>query len=249
MFYGLSLSHPYLLLPPKPQSQQQCPPFSIHPLLPPDYIEAFTLADTAFATLNSLLFTTYPPSPESQRRLTDTRLKALAAAQASTFKAVDNHTGRIIGVARWTVSAGEDVEYTLDEAVEEILARSVPETNEACARGFYSMAGHARREILGIPDEEGRVVKFVPRVELETLFMRPEYTGDGVASALLRWGIEEARRRGVVVYAEVAKGRPVYEQAGFEAVKTVDFDAQGFGGVGTHRYTVSLSLLTGLCIC
>jgi hypothetical protein len=43
----------------------------------------------------------------------------------------------------------------------------------------------------------------------------------------------------VVVYAEVAEGRPVYEQAGFEAVKTVDFDAQGFGGVGTHRYTVS----------
>ncbi|OJJ08584.1 hypothetical protein ASPVEDRAFT_89795 [Aspergillus versicolor CBS 583.65] len=240
MFYGLSLSHPYLLLPPKPQSQQQCPPFSIHPLLPPDYIEAFTLADTAFATLNSLLFTTYPPSPESQRILTDTRLKALAATQAIMFKAVDNHTGRIVGVARWTVSAGENVENTLDEAVEEILARSIPETNEACARGFYSMAWNARREILGIPDEEGNVVKLAPRVELETLFVHPEYKREGVARALLQWGIEEARRLRVVVYAEVAEGRPVYEQAGFEAVKTVDFDAQGFGGVGTHRYTFML---------
>lgn len=252
MFYGLSLSHPTLLLPPPPK--QQCPPttppsFSIHPLLPPDYTEAFILADTAFATLNSLLFTSYPPSPESQRKLTDARLKAIPAIpQTSTFKAVDTQTGRIVGVARWTVSEhGEDIEQqaSLDEVVEEILARSVPETNQVCARGFYSMAWSGRREILGVRDEDGKIVKLAPRVELQTLFTHPGYQGNGVASALLQWGVEEARRLGVVVNAEATEeGRPLYEQAVFEAVKVVDFDAEVFGGVGLHRYTVSLAELT-----
>ena len=163
------------------------------------------------------------------------------------FKAVDTYTGRIVGVSRWTVSVSEqdDVEQgsSIDDEVEEILARSVPETNEACARGFYSMAGNGRREILGVRDKDGRVVKLVPRVELETLFVHLEEKGygDEVASALLQWGVEEARRLRVVVYAEATEeGRPVYERAGFEAVRVVDFDAEGLGGVGTHRYTVSL---------
>jgi hypothetical protein len=83
-------------------------------------------------------------------------------------------------------------------------------------------------------------VRLRRRVELETLFTHPKYQGNGVGSALLQWGLDEADRLGLMIYLEATEeGRPLYERFGFEAIKVVKFDAGAFGGVGKHQYTVS----------
>ncbi|KAL4915029.1 hypothetical protein BDW62DRAFT_204007 [Aspergillus aurantiobrunneus] len=124
--------------------------------------------------------------------------------QARMFKAVDAETGRIIGVARWLVAQQ-------DEGVEIIQWEG---------------------EVLRITD--GEVIELTRRVELETLFTHPGYQGQGVASVLLRWGVDEAERLGLGVYFEATETRPLYERFGFGfgVVKAVDFDAGVFGGGG-----------------
>ncbi|RDW61146.1 GNAT family N-acetyltransferase [Aspergillus mulundensis] len=217
--------------------------FTIRPLLPRDYIEAFAVADLSFAAFNTLLYKTHPPSPSSLEKLTAARLRDIAMMPtARMFKAVDEDTGAIIGVARWIVTKEERVYTTLQEAVEhEVMRRVIPETNEAATRAFYTMATAGKWEVLGLRDNHGAVVGLVPRVELETLFTHPGYRGVGVASALVQWGVELADRLGMRVYFEAAgEGRPLYERFGFEVVRVGEFDAAEYGGVGRHVYTFML---------
>jgi hypothetical protein len=118
-------------------------PFTICSLLPSDYVEAFTVADLAFASLNTLLYNTYPLSPESIEKLTAARIRDIATMpKANMLKAVDTETGKIIGFARWVVAKEEEiVDQSIEDTVSnDIMHRTVPETNEASTRGFYSMA-------------------------------------------------------------------------------------------------------------
>ncbi|KAL4811992.1 acyl-CoA N-acyltransferase [Aspergillus spinulosporus] len=218
--------------------------FTICSLLPSDYVEAFTVADLAFASLNTLLYNTYPLSPESTERLAAARLRDIETMpKANMFKAVDTETGKIIGVARWVVAKEEEiVDQSIEDTVSnDVMHRTVPETNEASTRGFYTMAARGKWEILGIKDERGQVVRLKRRVELETLFTHPEYQGNGVGSALLQWGLDEANRLGLMIYLEATEeGRPLYERFGFESVKVVEFDASAFGSVVKQQYTFML---------
>ncbi|KAL4930439.1 GNAT family N-acetyltransferase [Aspergillus undulatus] len=214
--------------------------YTIQPLLPPDYVEAFSVADAAFADLNSLLYTKYPPSLKSKANLTKARLKAIKTMREATmFKAVDDYTKRIVGVARWVVATeDEEVEESIDDFVDDIMKRSVPETNKYAMRSFYRMATKGKWDILGLQDRNGDVVRLRRRVELETLVTHPEYQGKGVASALLQWGIDEADRLNLMVYLEATEaGKPLYKRFGFDTVHEMDFDAAEYGGIGKQRYT------------
>ncbi|KAL4936955.1 hypothetical protein BDV06DRAFT_216253 [Aspergillus oleicola] len=214
--------------------------YTIQPLLPPDYVEAFAVADAAFADLNSLLYTKYPPSLKSKANLTKARLKAIKSMHKATmFKAVDNYTKKIVGVARWVVATeDEDVEESVEDCVDDIMKRSVSETNHYAMRSFYRMALRGKWDILGIQDYSGDIVKLRRRVELETLVTHPDYQGYGVATSLLQWGIDEAERLGLLLYLEATEaGKPLYERYGFETVHEMDFDAKEYGGAGKQRYT------------
>ena len=49
------------------------------------------------------------------------------------------------------------------------------------------------------------------------LATRPEYRGQGIASRLLRWGMERAAEEKVPVFLSSSPaGKSVYERAGFE---------------------------------
>ncbi|KAL4899008.1 hypothetical protein BDW74DRAFT_171843 [Aspergillus multicolor] len=218
--------------------------FTIRPLLPRDYVEAFAVANLAFASFNTLLYTEYLPCASSIEKLTAARLRDIAMMpKASMFKAVDEDTGAIIGVTRWIIADHEKrVYHTVEQFVKnDGMQRIIPETNEVATRAFYTMATRGKWDILGLRDNNGAVVKFVPRVELETLCTHPDYQGAGVGSALVQWGVDVADRLGMGVYLEATEvGRPLYEQFGFEVVKVVNFYAADFGGLGRHRYAFML---------
>jgi ribosomal protein S18 acetylase RimI-like enzyme len=57
------------------------------------------------------------------------------------------------------------------------------------------------------------------RAYLLNFYVAPEVRGRGLAFALLRTAVEEARRRGIKVVSLHASnaGRPIYERSGFEA--------------------------------
>ncbi|KAL5337475.1 acyl-CoA N-acyltransferase [Aspergillus crustosus] len=161
------------------------------------------------------------------------------------FKAVDTESGKIIGAARWIVVVEDEVvRESVGDAVEGSLELAAfPEMDLRVARGFYEMAVRGKRGVLEVGDTRstataGGEVILRRRVELETLFVHPEFQGQGVGKALLQWGIDEAERLGFVVYLEATEaGRPLYERFGFEEVKVVEFDAAEFGGVGGQTYT------------
>jgi GNAT superfamily N-acetyltransferase len=241
--------------PPTPPPDTALPfAYTITPLEPTEYTIAFTLADTCFAPLDTLLFkkNSYPPSATSSAQRTKSRIARLhnISPQPTLFKATDAATGEIIGVAHWTIHTDdEEVTQSVADAVADIVAASIPEMNRDAVRGFYTMVTEGKRDVLrvdvpvrGVYGRVGKtfpVVKLSRRVELETVFVHPDFRRRGVATRLLEWGIAEAERLNLLVYLEATEeGRRVYERVGFEVVRGERFDAARFGGEGGCEYTV-----------
>ncbi|KAL3494373.1 acyl-CoA N-acyltransferase [Aspergillus germanicus] len=249
--------------PPTPPPDTPSPfSYTITPLESTEYTAAFTLADICFAPLDTLIFkkNSYPPSTSSSAQRTKSRIARLANStpQPTLFKATDNTTGQIIGIAHWTIHADdEEVTQSVTDAVTDIVNPSIPEMNRDLVRGFYTMVTEGKRDVLrvdvpvrevyGRRGKDFRVVKLTRRVELETVFVHPAYRRRGVASALLEWGSNEAERLGLLVYLEATEeGRRVYERLGFEVVRGELFDAGGFGGEGGCEYTFMVRRPTGV---
>ena len=56
---------------------------------------------------------------------------------------------------------------------------------------------------------------------INNMFTRPEYTGHGMAGALIEWGLKKADKMGLESHVEASPlGRPVYARYGFIQVAT-----------------------------
>lgn len=216
--------------------------FDILPQTSNDAPEVFAAARKAFTRFNRILFHPFPLSEESMDILANRRVESFNKDPlAKSFKAVDRETGAIIGAARWSIHAEEEV---IDKTVEEeskrgVEAFRVPELRVNVASAFYSGLLEGKREIMGIKDEDGKVLKLKPRVDLESLFTHPDHQGKGVGKALLQRCIQDAEALGLVAYLEATEeGFPLYAKSGFETIRTNVFDAKEFGFEGTHPYTV-----------
>ncbi|OKO91883.1 hypothetical protein PENSUB_12956 [Penicillium subrubescens] len=217
--------------------------FEILPLEPADIPECFAAAQKAFVEFSRLIFKPDHLSTESAELLIKSRIQGFnnRNLQSRNFKAVDCETGTIIAAARWRVYPEDELLIkSVDEIVEAKLQPRVPELREDVARAFYTMLNQGKREIAGIEkDKDGRTVKLMRRVELESLFTHPSYQRRGAARALLQRCIQEADLLGLVVYLEATQdGKPLYENCGFEAIRTHTFEAEKFGGEGAHQYTI-----------
>lgn len=68
------------------------------------------------------------------------------------------------------------------------------------------------------------------------MFVHPEYYGQGIGSKLLKWGTNEADKRGVKIWlTSTPQAIPVYQKKGWEITKEHSVDLGKYGGSGTYR--------------
>lgn len=66
------------------------------------------------------------------------------------------------------------------------------------------------------------------------LHVHPSHQRRGAAGMLLKWGQEEARKRGMKIYLESSpEGHSVYLKNGFKDIECHELDMSKWGG-GTH---------------
>lgn len=83
--------------------------------------------------------------------------------------------------------------------------------------------GYVKLGPLRLPVEPGG-----PALALDQLYLLKAHHGAGIASVLLEWAVEEARRRGaselyLTVYPDNLRARGLYDRFGFETVGRYDF--------------------------
>ncbi|KAL3477637.1 acyl-CoA N-acyltransferase [Aspergillus californicus] len=209
------------------------------PMKATDLEEALIVGEAAFEDLNRLVYTKTPLSDESRQRDILRRTKVFGN-NTHDFKVTDTSTGRIIAVSRWSPYEEEQVlDKTVEEVVAERLSVDIPEMRKDVAARVWTVINEGKRAILGIVDDDGKVVRMRKRFELDALYVHPDYQRRGVARGLLEWGIAEAERLGLPVYLEATvAGRPVYERSGFEALQVAELDGREFGVDQSTEVTV-----------
>lgn len=243
------------------------PNIEIQPLRITDLRDVHLLAEAAFHVNNRLLYTG-KLSPSSISNLVASREKSFTEKHTTAFKVVDSSAfpptsvsstpngageakvedkGRIIGWAQWAVYETDQV---VDKSVHEIVGArldlDIPELRKEVAEPSWRMIQEGKRQILGVSPADrghGKGVTLRRRVELEGICVHPDYQRKGIARELLKWGTDEADRLGLDLYLEATEeGRPVYERAGFEAIKEERFECE----FGAAPFTVSLCCGTGI---
>ena len=113
------------------------------------------------------------------------------------------------------------------------LSKDYPFSEEFClySRDYFLNGQHTT--VLAVDKENGKTIgcatlcymEFMPtfshptgkRAHLMNVYTAPDYRGQGIARRMVKWLIEEARRRGVTEISldATASGRPLYRKLGF----------------------------------
>ncbi|KAL4999480.1 acyl-CoA N-acyltransferase [Aspergillus recurvatus] len=206
---------------------------AIEPFLITDVREAVHVSVIAFAALNRFLYTSSPGQKFIDAMVAQREASFNSNPHAKSFKAVDSATGKLVGLTRWAVYAEDQaVDKSIEEVVEARLGSDIPGRRDEVAKEIYTEIEVGKRELLGVgplvSNEKGIMLR--KRVELEGIFVHPDYQGKGIAKRLLAWGIAEAERLGVDVYLEATEeGRPVYARMAFQVLKEVKIVCEGVG--------------------
>ncbi|KAL3485324.1 hypothetical protein BJX62DRAFT_39314 [Aspergillus germanicus] len=217
-------------------------PFETHPLQAEDLNQSFLVGEKAFHAHNRLIYTGIL-SDASRAVLVKSREGDFPEPENTRNFKVVNEKGEIVAGSRWSIQKEEEeVTISVDDAVNKRIKSEITEMRHELARSLYTIFAQGKRDVLGFyansetpstsesNGEKKKVLKFPPRIELDVLYVHPDYQRRGIASDLLKWGFEKSEQLGLPIYLEAtAEGRPVYERYGFETVKVQGFDARPFG--------------------
>lgn len=237
---------------------------TISPVRIADVREVFGVSERALARTSEVIYEM--PLTEETRNIhvahrTKKMLEAEAAAanrgnpqeepaeKAFSFKAVDTATGKIVGVARWTIYyQDEPVTKTIEEEAMSFLTPALPQVRTKAMYVFRMCLERIGRKSVALPPlKEGEDLNSVKmlskRVYLDVLAVDPSHQGQGIGKALLQWGLDEADRLSLVTFLESTKeGRPLYEKFDFEPTISDTLDVTPFGLEGSLTHTVRLPL-------
>ncbi|KAL4908891.1 hypothetical protein BDW74DRAFT_174121 [Aspergillus multicolor] len=215
------------------------------------------------ATINIAAFTNQPfissafpaVSAEAAHALKRARwTQKLATPNTPIWAAVDEDTGAVVGCARWSFPAPADADATEAEADKHkhkaaesaasaggaespwvSTALPLPEgTNRAAYEGFFGTLKEKATEYVRDNDIECNAV-------LDFIATSPESQGQGVARALLTWGMEEGDKTQRRIYLEATtEGFPVYAKYGWRILERIEMDFARWGGEGRQELTLMM---------
>jgi GNAT superfamily N-acetyltransferase len=212
-----------------------------------DFPALFSVSAAAFGTQTAdAIWTGFNPgwdTPEGQaagaerlrNRVLDSRdvkggksVVVLSASVANEGAAGDKIVGTAVWVQASMQQAWGDAPHpatgTTKERVEALGMHKLYPDNEAMQRFIMQVDSSLhtpRRELV-----ESKANDEVPAVfVLDLCAVDPAYQGRGIASELVKWGLEEAKRRGGLecITEGSVMGRGVYRKLGFRDVKEIDY--------------------------
>lgn len=135
----------------------------------------------AFNSFLSILWND-TPSEESFDFIAKQRAEILSKPNAHVIKAVDTESGKIAGVAWWTIYPNERTSEVLEKSL--VDPPGYPEINPDARAAFMKNIYGARRTIMGTR----------PCVLLNALVVKPEFQRRGIGHLLVSWGTKEMDR-------------------------------------------------------
>ncbi|KAF2212425.1 hypothetical protein CERZMDRAFT_41581 [Cercospora zeae-maydis SCOH1-5] len=156
-------------------------------------------------------------TPEGRAAGAARMLKTKQTTPWTTYvKAVDTETNEIVGMAKWNLWENHQIQSSDPEL--EWYGNDEKEWRY----GKALMDSFLQERNRAIEERKGTLMN------LDILTVDPKWQRKGVGDALVKWGTEEADRRGVDAVVESSPfGRRLYEKHGFVWVKDVVVDVEG----------------------
>ncbi|TEA18606.1 hypothetical protein C8034_v010117 [Colletotrichum sidae] len=160
------------------------------------------------------------------------------------LKAVDDVSGDVIGYARWILPDDDDriawPEALVREPTAAESARFEADYQAHTVDGRIPRMDWRLQSALGVPLEEAEVelmkTQEGPFLVLDYLTVHPDHRRKGVATALVKKGLEQADAVGIKVWVMATMAaQPMYEKLGFQHLRTVETSVAEFHIDEPHR--------------
>ncbi|KAI5923335.1 acyl-CoA N-acyltransferase [Camillea tinctor] len=198
-------------------------PLELHPATEADAHRAAEIEALAYqpSPFNAILFPGPFPPEARDSRAAELTTGMSEDATARCFKVVDTDVEgeqKMIAFAKWHV-------YT-DRATSNTPRAFGPGCNvEACEMLFG-----------GIDKLKESLMGNNPCVYLKHLHTDPKHQGRGAGTMLVQWGLEEAKKLGLVAYLESSEaGHSLYKKCGFRDVEHLEVDFSKWGATEMHN--------------
>ncbi|GAT25851.1 GNAT family acetyltransferase [Aspergillus luchuensis] len=160
-------------------------------------------------------------------------LDKLRSPQVHVVVAVDDDSGKVIGYSRWWFPTDYDTSV-VELSSEGLDALTAHDNGKAYPEGLNMEAYQAFKDLLA---DLQRAYLEEDDIMLEFLATLPEAQGNGVGTALLKWGIERADARNARVYLEATKdGYPLYWKHGWRDLQVAGLDFTKYGSTGSQEW-------------
>ncbi|GIJ90622.1 hypothetical protein Asppvi_009583 [Aspergillus pseudoviridinutans] len=183
--------------------------FELLPANPTDSPALTTVFLSAFSNpFNQRLF---PHTPDVTAYWTTQFTSFINNPHKTVLKIIDSADGAIVAFAVWQLPAQSPPEDSLEKHSHSGDEHHYPASSDSeLCRVFFT----------GMKEMRGRIMGRRPHYYLEMLGTSPAYHGRGLASRLLRWGLERADEVGLETYLSASpSGRPLYEKYRFRLVE------------------------------